>query len=68
MPARMTSTRTLVLAAAVVTLLVGLQARLLPYLPGDIAVASGHSRPLSPGHRLGGADAAPPPARRSSSS
>lgn len=36
----MTSVRTLALMAAVVTLLVGLQARLLPYLPGDIAVAN----------------------------
>jgi hypothetical protein len=35
----MTSTRTLLLIAVVVTLLVGLQARLLPYLPGDVAVA-----------------------------
>jgi hypothetical protein len=35
----MTSVRTLALIAAVVTLLVGLQARLLPYLPGDVAVA-----------------------------
>ena len=34
-----TSTRTLVLAAAAVTVLVGLQARLVPYLPGDIAIA-----------------------------
>ncbi len=34
-----TSTRTLVLAAAAVTVLVGLQARVLPYLPGDIAIA-----------------------------
>ena len=35
----MISTRTLVLTAAAVTLLVGLQARLVPYLPGDIAIA-----------------------------
>ena len=33
------STRTLVLAAAAVTVLVGLQARALPYLPGDIPIA-----------------------------
>jgi hypothetical protein len=35
----MTSTRTLALAAALVTLVVGGTARLLPYLPGDVAVA-----------------------------
>ena len=34
-----TSTRTLVIAAAAVTVLVGLQARVVPYLPGDIAIA-----------------------------
>jgi hypothetical protein len=39
MPA-MTSIRTLAWLAAVVTLLVGLQARLLPHLPGDVAVAN----------------------------
>ena len=33
------STRTLVLAAAAVTVLVGLQARVLPYLPGDVPIA-----------------------------
>jgi membrane-associated phospholipid phosphatase len=36
----MTSVRTLTLVAVVVTLVVGLQARLLPYLPGDVAVAN----------------------------
>lgn len=35
----MTSTRIFLLIAVVVTLLVGMQARLLPYLPGDVAVA-----------------------------
>lgn len=35
----MSSTRTLALTAVVVTLVVGGAARLLPYLPGDIAVA-----------------------------
>jgi membrane-associated phospholipid phosphatase len=44
----MTSTRSILLAATVITLLVGLQARLLPYLPGDPAVASG-VQALSPG-------------------
>ena len=44
----MTSTRSLVIAAVVVTLLAGAQARLLPYLPGDPAVASA-IQALSPG-------------------
>jgi hypothetical protein len=44
----MTSTRTLVLAAAAVTLLVGGSARLFPYLPGDIAVANAFQA-ISPG-------------------
>lgn len=42
------STRSLVIAAVVVTLLAGAQARLLPYLPGDPAVASA-IQALSPG-------------------
>lgn len=48
MASRMTSTRSLLGAAAVITLLVGLQARLLPYLPGDPAVAAA-AQALSPG-------------------
>jgi hypothetical protein len=35
----MPTTRTLLLAAAVITLIVGLSARLFPYLPGDVAIA-----------------------------
>ena len=63
----MTSTRTLVLTAAAVTLLVGLQARLLPYLPGDVAIAHAFQAGVA-GHGLGGADGAQRPARRASSS
>ena len=44
----MTSTRSLVIAAAVVTLVAGAQARLLPYLPGDVAVERA-VQALSPG-------------------
>jgi membrane-associated phospholipid phosphatase len=44
----MTSTRTFVLVAAVVTLVVGGTARLLPYLPGDVAVARAFQA-VSPG-------------------
>ncbi|MGD9904238.1 MAG: phosphatase PAP2 family protein [Vicinamibacterales bacterium] len=44
----MPSTRTLLLTAVAITLGVGLQARLLPYLPGDIAVAQAFQA-ISPG-------------------
>ena len=44
----MTSTRSLVVVAALVTLVAGVQARALPYLPGDVAVARA-VQALSPG-------------------
>ena len=45
----MTSTRSLVVVAALVTLVAGVQARALPYLPGDVAVARA-VQALSPGN------------------
>ncbi len=47
MPA-MTSTRALVITAALITLVAGAQARLFPYLPGDVAVERA-VQALSPG-------------------
>ena len=47
MPA-MTSTRALVITAALITLAAGAQARLFPYLPGDVAVERA-VQALSPG-------------------
>lgn len=44
----MTSTRSLVVVAALVTLVAGAQARALPYVPGDVAVARA-VQALSPG-------------------
>ena len=44
----MTSTRSLLVVAALVTLVAGVQARALPYLPGDVAVARA-VQALSPG-------------------
>lgn len=46
--AAMTSTRSLLVAATVITLVAGAQARLFPYLPGDIAVERA-VQALSPG-------------------
>lgn len=48
MRATMASLRPLLLVAVAITLVVGLQARLLPYLPGDVAVAQAFQA-LSPG-------------------
>jgi undecaprenyl-diphosphatase len=44
----MAGSRPLLLAALAITIVVGLQARLLPYLPGDVAVATAFQA-LSPG-------------------
>jgi membrane-associated phospholipid phosphatase len=46
--AAMTSTRSLLITAAVITLIAGAQARFFPYLPGDVAVERA-VQALSPG-------------------